>query len=794
MTESLQSILNARFATAIAAVAPGVELAETPVRPSKDPRFGDYQCNAALALAKSLGTKPREVAERIAAAAAISDLADRPEIAGPGFINIRLRSDFIARRLESIRPADEPSAGLPSLVQGSAPASASADASSRIAHDRLGIAPVPAPERKRVVVDYSSPNIAKQMHVGHIRSTIIGDVFARVLEFQGHEVIRQNHVGDWGTAIGMVILGLWYIETRHARGEGNETIAARVRSLLAIRERSADERRAALEPVRAAWQEDLSDDRLQRAIESRQRDVNLDELELGYQLVQALMAAADGLGLSVADASGERTDLTAIPRRVTQYLQSGEHPWERDMWRRARDISIAYCQLLYDRLGVLLSPADVCGESFYSLERDRLGEIVDELTRRLSPGPFTTRNPATDAARAELREDGGALCIFMYDDAGAPLFKTPEDAPLPLILRKSDGAYLYASTDLAALRYRVAELGAKRLIYVTAAPQKLHFRMFFEAARAAGLVGPDVSLEHVTFGIILGEDRRPFKTREGGTVRLADVLDEAVRRARALVDETDAKRHGDRGNADAVRESSRDQAILADVERGPTGENSFRASSPAQPLSDAEKQHIAERVGIASVKYADLCKDRNTDYVFSYDKMLAMQGNTAPYLLYAYARIRSIYRKATDQFAPSGVPSELRPEGTGALAGNEPEAPARGPLSAPSNVSPFPHSHADAYAADVRILLNEPAERALALRIASLPDAIDAVAADLLPHTLCSYLYDLASDFMRFYETCPVLTAPDAVTRLSRMRLCDLAARTLRLGLSLLGIPVIERM
>jgi arginyl-tRNA synthetase len=398
-------------------------------------------------------------------------------------------------------------------------------------------------------------------------------------------------------------------------------------------------------------------------------------------------------------------------------LQLGgpENEPERHAWRRARAISLRYCDALYRRLGVVLTEADVCGESFYERD-DRLPKVVAELRATLPP---RDRSAAAAGAYAEMRDDAGAACIFLYDAAHRPRFRNPAGDELPMIVQKSDGAYLYATTDLAAVRFRIRELGARRLIYVTGAPQKLHFAMFFAAAEAAGWLAGGVRLEHVTFGSVLGDNRKPLKTRSGENVRLNDLLDEAETRAAALLAEK----------------------LAAEPPE-------YRAT-----FTPEEQRAVAQRIGIGSVKYFDLARDRNGDYIFNWDQMLSMQGNTAPYMLYAYARIRSIYRRAAAAFG-------------------QPEV----------------------YAPGVRPALRHPAERALGLRLVQFREALDAVAAELLPHILCNYVYDLATEFMRFYEACPVVQAADEATRLARMRLCDLTARTLRLGLGLLGIDVTERM
>jgi len=641
---SLQDVLAREFAAAIAAVTgQAAENVDPQIRPAGEPRFGDYQCNAAMSLARALKTKPRDLAERIrdAVAPRLADTVSALEVAGPGFLNIRLSDAFLGQYLADI-PA--PPAPGPDAV------------------DRVGLAPVERP--LRVVVEYSQPNIAKQMHVGHLRSTIIGDVFARVLAFQGHEVVRQNHIGDWGTQFGMLIR--WYRE----------------------------------HPLPAP---------------TTHTDV-LEAIEADYRAANERFQQDEQFAREARQAVAE--------------LQAGD-PLARELWHKICAVSLAEIDHLYRRLGVLLTPEDIRGESFYN---EHLPDVIHELRTRFavwpqqgSPSPLT----GTNGIRAELREDQGALVVYLYNDKGEPLFRNPDGQTLGMIVQKSDGAYLYATTDLAAIRYRLKHLrfpsggiGAQRVIYVTDARQKLHFEMFFACARAAGWIPADVQVQHVTFGSVLGSDRRPLKTRAGAAVKLRELLDEAERRALELI-----------------------RQRAADADEPVPDTPASRADAMLSP------EEIARCIGIAAVKYADLRNDRNSDYVFDWDKMLALQGNTAPYMMYAYARVRSIYRKAAERI---GSP--------------------------------------DVYAPGVRVLIGHPAERALALRLARLRDVIDTVAAELTPHVLCAYLYELAGDFMRFYEQCPVLAAEQEATRLARLRLCDLTARTLKLGLGLLGIPVLERM
>lgn len=549
------------------------------VRPSTDERFGDYQANVAMSLAKTLKRKPRDVAEEIVAALGAEDLFERVEVAGPGFVNLTLKPAALASLVEAMH-ADE----------------------------RLGVAP---DEAERIVVDYSGPNVAKEMHVGHLRSTCIGDAVARVLRFLGHEVIGQNHLGDWGTQFGMLIEHM--IESGVAdRGE--------VADLNAFY-RDAKER----------FDEDPA-----FAERARSRVVAL---------------------------QGGDADTLAL-------------------WRTLVTVSKRHFDGIYERLDIDRSLLEYRGESAYNDDLDDVIAGLDEA--------------------GLLRESEGALVV--YPDG----FKGRDGEAMPMIVRKRDAGYLYATTDLAAARYRLNVLGARRIVYVTDARQSQHFAMVFQTMREAGWAGREIRLDHVPFGTILGPDRKPFKTRSGGTVRLGDVIDEAEDRAYAIVHE----------------------------------------KNPDMP--EDEKRRIAHVVGVGALKYADLASERIRDYVFDWGRMLAFDGNTAPYLQNAYVRIRSIFRKADED----GIVYE----GFGPVA------------------------------------IGEDAERALALKLLQLPAVVRGVGQTLEPHRLCNYLYELASAYHRFYERCPVLSADDDALRRSRLRLSDTTARTLRTGLDLLGIAAVEHM
>ena len=548
------------------------------VENTKDKSNGDFASNIAMMLAKPAAMKPRDLAEKLVAALPADSQISKVEIAGPGFLNFFQNSDALAQRLEAALADDK------LAVRKSSPA-------------------------QRVVVDLSSPNLAKEMHVGHLRSTIIGDGVARVLEFLGDTVIRQNHVGDWGTQFGMLL--------------------------------------AYLEENPAAAESELSD------------------LEQFYRAAKKRF-----------DDSAEFADRA---RELVVQLQAGDENCLR-LWNRFNDISLSHCQKVYDRLGVKLSMADVKGESAYNAD---LPGIVDALR-----------------AKGLLSESEGAQCVFMDE------FKNAEGNPLPVIVQKAGGGYLYATTDLAAMRYRSQQLQADRALYFVDQRQALHFQMAFEVARRAGFVHEGMDLEHMGFGTMNGADGRPFKTRDGGTVKLIDLLDEAELRAYALV----------------------------------------KGKNPE--LDEAELRRIARAVGIGAVKYADLSKHRTSDYSFNFELMLSFEGNTAPYLLYAYTRVASIFRKLG--------------QGIESIGG--------------------------------QISLQAEQEQALGGKLAQFGELLNSVADKGTPHLLCNYLYDLAGLFSSFYENCPILSSEDEAVRNSRLRLAALTGRTLKQGLELLGLQPLERM
>ena len=537
------------------------------------PEFGDYQANGVMAAAKRADKNPREVAQAVIDVIDLDGIASNLAVAGPGFINVTLAPQFIANAATT---------------------------------------PQPSPNPQRVVVDYSGPNLAKEMHVGHLRSTIIGDCIARVLESLGHTVIRQNHVGDWGTQFGMLLTFM-------------------------------------------AEQDTTSD--------------SLADLENFYRQAKLRFDTDE--------------DFQGRSRQAVVLLQSGDAAML-VQWQRFIEISMSHCQELYDRLGIDLTNANLDGESSYN---DDLKATVDHIS-----------------GQNLLTESDGAQCIFLDE------FKNKEGEVQPVIVQKSDGGYLYSTSDLACLRRRIGDFKADRVLYFVDARQALHFKQVFAVAEAAGISNPSVELAHMPFGTILGKDNKPFKTREGALIKLSELLDEAIARASKLLQDR-------------------------------------KVQSKNPDIDDAELADLAEIIGIGAVKYADLSKNRTSDYVFDWDQMLSFDGNTAPYLLYAYSRTRSIFTRG-------GVDLIALPE---------------------------------------RVVTENEAERRLAVAIAGYQDLLEQVAQEGYPHQLCAYLYELAGRFTQFYEQCPILTSDDA-TKTRRLTLTKQTGDVLANGLTLLGIRVAERM
>ncbi|MCK9139788.1 arginine--tRNA ligase [Haemophilus influenzae] len=576
---NIQSILSDKIKQAMI-LAGADQSCDALVRQSGKPQFGDYQANGIMAAAKKLGLNPREFAQKVLDNLQLSDIAEKLEIAGPGFINIFLNPTWLATEI-----------------------------SAALSHKNLGIQ---ATNKQTVVIDYSSPNVAKEMHVGHLRSTIIGDAVARTLEFLGHNVIRANHVGDWGTQFGMLIAYLEKMQNEHAS------------------------------------------------------EMELQDLEAFYR-----------------EAKKHYDEDEVFAEKARNYvvkLQSGDE-YCRAMWKRLVDITMQQNQHNYDRLNVTLTEKDVMGESLYN---PMLPSIVKDLKKQ-----------------GLAVENDGALVVYLDE------FKNKDGDPMGVIVQKKDGGFLYTTTDIAAAKYRYETLKANRVLVFSDTRQSQHMQQAWLITRKAGYVPDSFSLEHKNFGMMLGKDGKPFKTRTGGTVKLADLLDEAIERATVLINEKNTN------------------------------------------LSNDEKEAVIEAVGIGAVKYADLSKNRTTDYVFDWDNMLSFEGNTAPYMQYAYTRIRSIFNKTNINST--------------AL------------LAAP-------------------LTIKDDKERTLAIKLLQFEEAVQTVGKEGTPHVLCAYLYELAGIFSSFYEHCPILNAEDESVKLSRLKLALLTEKTLKQGLELLGIKTVEKM
>lgn len=576
---NIQTLLNQRIQAAMVASG-AADDAPALVRQSAKVQFGDYQANGIMGAAKKIGTNPREFAAKVLEQLDLSDIAEKVDIAGPGFINIFLKNEWLGTQLGEQRKSE-----------------------------RLDVAVVADPQT--VVVDYSAPNLAKEMHVGHLRSTVIGDAVVRTLEFLGHKVVRQNHVGDWGTQFGMLLA---YMERLRAQ---NSKIS-----------------------------------------------MALSDLETFYRAAKTCFDDDEAFA--------------ARARELVVALQSGDEECLA-LWNEFIDISMAHCEETYKMLGVSLARQDVMPESAYN---DDLENVINELQ-----------------TQGLLQESDGAKCVFMEE------FANKDGEITPIIVQKTGGGFLYATTDLAAVRYRQKVLNADRVLYFVDARQSLHFQQIFTLSRKAGFVEPTTSLEHMPFGTVMGSDGKPFKTRSGGVAKLSALLEEAQERAFQLV------------------------------------------ASKNPDMAEDEQRNVGRVVGIASVKYADLSKNRTSDYVFNWDNMLSFEGNTAPYLLYAYSRVASIVRRSEIDVSSINAPITIAAE----------------------------------------------QERALAVKLFQFEEAIQQVVSDGMPHFLCAYLYELSGVFMTFYEACPILAAESGLKE-SRLQLALNTASTLQLGLSLLGIETLERM
>jgi arginyl-tRNA synthetase len=585
MTPIIEFLESSFTQALIAAFGENITPIDTLIVPATNPQFGDYQSNVAMILAKQLKQKPRDIAQQIINHLDIQNIAETPEIAGTGFINLKLKTSFLEQEISQIQQ-----------------------------DSRLGIEVTKQPQK--VVVDFSSPNIAKEMHVGHLRSTIIGDCIARILEFQGHNVLRLNHVGDWGTQFGMLIA---YLKEVYP---------------------------SALTTANA---------------------LDIGDLVTFYKKAKVRF--------------DEDEEFKETARQEVVKLQAGAED-SLHAWQLLCSQSRQEFQVIYDLLNIQIEER---GESFYN---PFLGDVITELDKKNL-----------------LAEDAGAKCVFLDG------FTNKEGQPLPLIVQKSDGGYNYATTDLAAIKYRVEKDKADKIIYVTDAGQANHFAGVFQVATKAGFLPENVTVVHVPFGLVLGEDGKKLKTRSGETIKLKELLDEAINLARQDL-ETRIKQEGREESADFINQ-------------------------------------VAKIVGISAVKYADLSQNRTTDYKFSYAKMLSLQGNTAPYLLYAYVRVQGISRKGDINL--------------------------------------------ENLATDTKICLEEETELVLAKHLLQLSTILQEVEKSLLPNRLCQYLFELSQKFNQFYDRCPILQA-DEPQRTSRLILANITARTIKLGLSLLGILVLERM
>ncbi len=626
------------------------------IRRSGDPKFGDYQANFAMSLGKRLGRPPREVAAEVAGRLRLGSFCHEPQIAGPGFINLKIKDEWLVERLTEA-----------------------------VGDERLGVPTVAKP--RTYVIDYSAPNVAKPMHVGHIRSTVIGDALCRILRFLGHKAISDNHIGDWGTQFGMIIYGFRNFVDQPAYKENPVDELARlyrlVRQLVdyhagkrALPEKQSQilEREGVL-TVRKEEAGEKPDKKTRKTLRKLENDLSDARAELDDLLAKLATVENDDVLSKLAT---EYAEIGTAVLAETAKLHEGDEENLR-LWREFLPPCEDEITRVYQRLGVSFD--HTLGESFY---QDRLGPIVEELQQK-----------------GVAQESDGAICIF---------FPTHD---VPMLIRKKDGAFLYGTTDLATIQYRMETWQPDAILYVVDHRQSMHFEHLFAAAAMMGY--DDLELQHVSFGTVLGDDGRPFKTRSGDTVGLEGLLDEAVRRAAAIVSENDD------------------------------------AKPDGPELSEEQREQVAQRVGIAAIKYADLSQNRTSDYVFSYDKMVATKGNTATYMQYAYARVRSIFRRGNIDIE--------------ALRDSE-----------------------------VPILLQEPAERALGLELLRFSEALDLAMADYRPNQLTAYLFELANRYSTFFDQCHVLKADSEELRSSRLLLCDLTARTIRKGLELLGIEVVEQM
>lgn len=645
---ALQEIRK-RFTPVLAGLTDDVEASLAMIRSSQDPKFGDFQANCAMPLAKKSGVAPRDLAQQMVDEVPLDDLCETVEVAGPGFINLKLRTDWLEQQARKI-----------------------------VADERLGVQQV---ESKRIVIDYSSPNVAKPMHVGHLRSSVIGNCLERVLRFLGHDVISDNHIGDWGTQFGMIIYGYQNFVDKSAYG--NEPVTELARLYRVVNQLSDYHEACRKQPEIEEQLENVAQQIAQlegSEEDAKKRKKTLKKLRSEQGGLKETLAGMQSKRAAVDSDSerkklaAEHSDIARLARLETAKLHSGDEE-NRALWDEFLPECLKALDHVYEKLGVSFDKT--LGESFY---QPMLADVVADLKEK---------GLATDS--------DGAICVFAEGNAA------------PFIVQKSDGAFTYATTDLATIRYRVEEFGTQIMLYVVDTRQSEHFNLLIDTARRWGY--EDVEIQHVNFGTVLGDDRRPFKTRSGDTVGLESLLDEAVARAYDVVVEND----------------------------------------PAGNLDEDTRRAVAEAVGIGGIKYADLHHNRESDYVFNWDKMLAKNGDTATYIQYANARINGIFRKGEVDLAELSSKAES-------------------------------------------LKLEHASERGLFIQVLSFGDALAVVEREMRPNMLTQFLFDTANRFSTFYQDCPVLKEENDAIRTSRLLLCDLTARTLTQGLELLGIDAPKQM
>ena len=656
------SELRGRFEKVLSELTPTPDPFVAMIKPTQDAAFGDFQANCAMPLAKQRGTNPRSLAAEIVGKLDVTDLCHPLEVAGPGFINIRLKDEWLIERINNI-----------------------------VSDARLGIELATKP--KRVVIDYSAPNVAKPMHVGHLRSTVLGNALYRVFKFCDHQVVGDNHIGDWGTQFGMILFGYKNLLDVSAFESNAVGELARLYRLVSQLSTYHDAKAELPETIKQHEQYREQREGLEKESDQHQGDKDFakdlkttraNEAQWNQQIVALKRIIADIESSSLLkNLADTHPQIAELARLETAKLHAGDDENTR-LWNQFVPQCLAAIQGIYDRLDIRFDTTH--GESYYN---PMLANVVEEMQ---------TKGLAVESDKA--------ICVFIPGNAA------------PFLIRKSDGAFTYATTDLATIRYRVKDLNADTMIYVVDTRQSEHFRLLFETARLWGYV--DRQFVHVNFGTILGKDNKPYKTRSGDTVGLESLLDAAVAKARQIVNENDDRKKDDAGN-------------------------------PTPELDDVTRAAVAETVGIGAIKYADLRHNRESDYVYDEDKMLATTGDTATYMQYAYARVCGIFR--------------------------------RGAINRETLRNEAGH-----------IRFTHPSERALSLQLLRFSEALDGVLSECRPNILTDYLFTTANSFSTFYQECEVLKEPDAAIRTSRLLLCDLTARVIATGLELLGIKTCEQM